>query len=171
MRALILTALGIVLIIFSVSIYNWWERSSNLLAPIPPNYALIGVIDISNNHSITLDNIRSGDAILLVLDTQAFHSGFIPEHPELHAIYSQPFDLKNYDTNHDKQIDSEDPIWPYLYVISYSGNGATFQVQTLSKAGIRGIVPAHLSPTGNHEVILSDGNKRTLYETKRAGTA
>ncbi|MBA2653531.1 MAG: hypothetical protein H0U71_00500 [Gammaproteobacteria bacterium] len=163
MRALVLT-IGALIVILALSSLYRWVNPTILLSPLPSNLKLLGVIDMDASHDFSIKSVAKGNDILLVLDENNFVNEFIPAHPELSSYYSKPFDIMYYDNNHDGEIDSQEPIWGYLYIVIYSDNGATYQVRPLNDAGIHAILARHLTPKGNHEVLLTDGDTRILYE-------
>lgn len=136
---------------------------SDAIAPLNPSLRMLGVIDMDKNHGIDIEGLKRGDDILLVLDRNGFNRVFVPAHPELSDAYSKPFDLQYYG-GFDGLIDNESPIWPYLYVVVYGDNGKAYQVKHLSDAGIHEITSHHLTPKGDHTVLLTDGDSRILYE-------
>lgn len=166
MRAWMLTIAA--LIIFTVGIWLYsWHVPDDAISPLPTSLKLIGVIDMDANHGINIKGLKQGSDILMVLDYVGFVNQFMPAHPELKEIYAKPFDLANYDNNQNGEIDNTESIWPYLYVVTYGEDGATYQVRHLADAGIHAILTQHLNTTGNHKVLLTDGDTRILYEVSR----
>lgn len=167
MRGLLVTLTAIIITMLGFSFYEWFERAESKIAPLAPSLELIGVIDMDDNHDISIEGVKNGNDLLVVLDKVGFTEEYMPTHPQLKDYFSSPFDLIYYDTNKSGEIDSQESIWNYLYVVIYSNNGNTYTLKPLSAAGIHAILAPHLTAKGNHEVLLSDGDTRILYETKK----
>lgn len=164
MRAWMLSLVIFIVVVSAfVFFYKKWNEPQHI-TPINRNLQLLGVIDMDGNHGIDLQKVTKGDDVLLVLDKNGYLNQFMPNHPEYSQYYSKPFDLVYFDPDGEGVIDSEDPLWNYLYIVIYDDDGQTYQVRTLHQAGIYAILTKHLTARGNHSVMLSDGGTRILYE-------
>lgn len=164
MRAWLLTLSSVFILIGGIYLYQTLFRT-DVLPPIENNLKILGVIDMDKSHTISVPSVKKGDDILLVLDYPRFVNVFQPAHPEFAQFYSQPFDILYFGSNKEGVLDNTDPLWPFLHVVVFTDNGRTYQVRRLGEAGIRAILLKHLTPEGNHTVLLSDGDERILYET------
>jgi hypothetical protein len=164
MRAWLLTSIIIAMIAGSLLlVYKKLHVPSHIM-PLSRSFQLLGVIDMDTDHGVDLKRVLDGDDILLVLDRNGYDNQFVPNHPEYNQFYSKPFDLVYFDPDGEGVLDSEDSLWNYLYAVVYSDAGQTYHVRRLREAGIHAILTRHLTPQGNHAVLLSDGDRRTLYE-------
>lgn len=160
------------LIIFLASIpftawllFNYIHRITTI-PPLPPEYYKIGVVNMDYDHPIKINNVLDGDDPLIVIFTAS------PYYTQIMNLARQlgntspdiRFELSLYDSNKDQLIDSEDPIWRYLYAIIFKDQGRGYDVKTLDEIGIHAIALRHITPKGNHTVILSDGSERILFE-------
>lgn len=152
------------------TIYQWWTKS-NTLPPINnDNYKVVGIIDFADKHNgPDYERVRKGeDAVLVVDHTQPYYGHLMAKNPETaNDPYSDIFRLQIYDETGDGILDNEDSIWSHLSVLVYDPDTATYTVKSLATVGIHAIILKHLTPHGNHVVILSNGAQRTLYETTK----
>lgn len=165
MRRALIAAL-VILIVVAIPVFLFYDKFTykpNIM-PLNRDFQLLGVIDMDTDHGVDLKRVLSGDDVLLVLDRDGYDSQFVPNHPEYNQFYSKPFDLVYFDPDGEGVLDSEDPLWNYLYVVIYGNDGETYQVRRLREAGIHAILTRHLTAHGNHAVLLSDGDTRILYE-------
>jgi hypothetical protein len=163
MRALMLTILTLILIAFFVWYYRWVMTNEHVVG-LNPELRLIGGIDMDKNEGVSVNGLRQGTDVLLVVNKTRMNNQFAPAHPEYNAFYNKPFDLANFNSNKDHIIDSEDPLWPFIYAVVYSRDGFSYLLRPLNQVGIRGIL---LRPPGSktlNQAILSDGDMRTVYE-------
>jgi hypothetical protein len=138
---------------------------------IPSNLHWIGVIDLDYDHGIDMEGIIQGHDALLVIDNNnpIFQQLILKLIREKPALTFSPFEIGDYVANSDGLLNEENPVYPFLHVVVFSPENRSHEVKTLAQAGIRGIKTKHLENNRNHEVIMSDGTTRTLYEINKAG--
>jgi len=70
--------------------------------------------------------------------------------------------LHLFDQNSKGLLTAQDSIFPHLFVIHFFDDGRQNDIKSANDAEIKGI-NTNIKPTGNYEVIMADGSKRTLY--------
>lgn len=157
--------ISIITIIVVLSVGFWLYQkyeASVLIATITDNYKPIGVIDLDYDHGINVDDIKTGEDVVLVIDKAYPNYGTMMSKSA--QLGSKRFELGFDTAARDGLIDSQDPMWGFLYIVLFSNDGRSYVLKPLKMAGIHGIVLKHLTPEGNHTVLLTDGSMRTLYE-------
>lgn len=168
----------IIALLVIVSLGYWgWRRvnygvNENFTIPttLTSNYKIIGVIAMSNSNAPSKSDIENGDAIYLVVSRNSpYYSKVMSITQQIEKVVTENtrFELALADENHDQIVDSEDPIWTSLFAVIFVNSGENYQIKSLPQVGIRAILLKHITPTGNHTVILSDGTERTLFEWGR----
>lgn len=161
----------ILLAIAAIIILGWWlynnYQEQNLPIPaISEDYQKIGIVNMALDHPIKIQNVLAGNDLLIVINRDSpYYKNIISLARQLGNYGSDiRFELSLYDSNQDSIIDNEDPIWGDLRAIVFTDNGRSYVVKTLPEVGIHGILLKHITPKGNHTVLLSDGSERVLFE-------
>lgn len=168
MRPWIISSLIFLAVIaIALGVYHFETEQNWTIPPLGPDYKVIGIVDMDDDHHIDLSRLRNGDDVLLVVArNNLYYNKIMDLTKRLGNVVTENtrFELALVDENQDKIIDVEDPVWQYLYAVIFSNDGQTYEMKPLLQVGIRGILLKHLTPEGNHTVLLSDGSERTLYE-------
>lgn len=171
LRPITVTAIFFILIISGV--YGLYVRfsSQHSLVNVSPNHRWIGVIDMDFDHGVDMSRVLKGEDVILVIDYNNifFQQLLQKENLEKPLTSLSRFEIADFDTNSDGVLSEQDPIYQFLRVIVFTPDGGGFALKTPAQAGIRGIKIRHLTTYGNHEVIMSDGSRRTLYEINKLG--
>lgn len=166
----------LIFIFFIIGIYQIYLRSStrHLNYQINPQQYWLGVIDMNSDHGIDMAGVIRGEDSLLTLDytnpaliqlTQSKSGSDITN-------TIKQFELARYDNNVDRLISQDDPIFPFLRVITFDPDTKNYHVGSLLQSGIRGIRIYTIDNYPRYQAILSDGTLRNLYMTNNIqGTA
>lgn len=162
-----------IFIFIIIGIYETYIRlnGQHLTYQIDANQRWIGVVDFNADHGIDMAGVIKGDDSLLILD---------PTNPILIQILQDTtglapaealnrFELADFDVNNDGFLNQQDPIFHYLRVLAFDANIDGYIIRSLRQAGIRGIKVSHIERQRKHQVILSDGTMRALYEINQPG--
>lgn len=160
----------IFLIIGIYWIYNKLH-SQHLAYHLDPNQHWIGVIDLNADHGMDMKGVINGDDALLILDStnpllMQLLRGTTSSRPD-QALKN--FELADFDSNSDGILNQSDPIFHFLRVLAFNPDTKLYVIRSLPEAGIRGIRIEHLQGLHKHDVILSDGTSRSLYELNQPG--
>jgi hypothetical protein len=165
MRPWVISIIISLFVLIGIAAFIRWWTTPVTITHLSSQYKLIGLIDMEYEHGISLNGVKEGHDVLLLLDYNGFLNKYLVYHPEYQKISAnERVVIKNYDINHNGIIDSESPLWPYLYIIYYRNNGTAYTIKPIAKAGIHAISLKHETAEGNHTVILSDDSERILYE-------
>lgn len=161
MRIWVFAVLTIIILLSGVFWLYHQYAQEKLLSTITPNFKPIGVIDMDYDHGVNIDDIKTGEDVILVISKD------YPEYNKIMAAVGSEkgrFEIGLDTGAKEGLIDPMDPMWKYLYIIIFSNDGRSYVLKPVSLAGIRGILIRHIGEQGNHIVLLSDGSARTLYE-------
>lgn len=171
-----LRPLAVSILIFIFLMIGFYEIYAKLqkqhsVYRIAPNERWIGVIDMDTDHGVDMNGVVEGQDVLLTIDyTNPLFIQLVQNTLQTNPLLNlNQFEVGDYDANKDGLLNEEDPIYPFLHVIYIDPSQGGYETKSLASAGIRAIKIEHLTPHGNHEVILSDGSTRTLYEISRPG--
>jgi hypothetical protein len=166
----VLTSLAIIIILIFVwlATYSFFHRP--LVHHISPDLQVIGIIN-NEGHSISNEEVLNGeDGVLVVDHVGTLYQQIIQKIPQARLLNQEEvFNLNNlhlFDQNSDGLITAQDPIFEHLLVIRFYHNGEQNEIKSLAAAGIKSIY-IKTTPTGDHEVLMSDGSTRTLYSENK----
>jgi hypothetical protein len=158
-----------IFIFIMIGIYNVYIKttSKNLTYQINPNQHWLGVIDMNSDHGIDMAGVIKGDDALLVLDySNPLFLQLIQTNPTGNLQETiQQFEISRFDSNTDTIINQDDPIFPFLKVITFLSDSESYEVRSLLQAGIRGIRIYRSNDYQKYQAIMSDGSTRNLYMT------
>jgi hypothetical protein len=139
-----------------------------LVHHLNPDMQIIGIITLDNSHEVTKHSILNGDSMILGVDhSTLLYQKLLQKIPQLKYLaldeFFSVYNLHLLDSNLDGLITSKDPIFEHLCIIHFGSEGSKNNIKTLPAAGIKSIYINNTTPTGDHQVLMTDGSSRTLY--------
>lgn len=167
-------AISILIFIFIIiAVYSIYVKlnGQHLSYQIDSSQRWLGVVDLNADHGIDMAGVIRGEDALLVIDyTDPLLLQLIEKTTQLSPEDGvRRFELADYDSNKDGVLNQEDPIFGFLKILVFNPDTKSYEVRSLIQAGIRAIRVNHVNGIHKHQVILSDGSTRSVYEINQTG--
>jgi hypothetical protein len=168
LRSFMLSAaiLGAIIVIF-LTIYHHFRRP--LIHHVNADLQMIGIIS-NDHHEVSNEAIlNEEDSILVVDHASLLYQQLIQKIPQAKFLSQEElFNVNNLHlfANHSgEMLGPQDAIFKHLFTLKFKKNGE-HELKSLPAAGIRGIYLKR-NPTGDHEVLQSDGSIRALVSESK----
>jgi hypothetical protein len=163
-----------VFLLMSIGIYKIYHRFHRpFVHHLSANIQLIGVIVPHNNIEITQDAILNGENNILVVDhASMLYQKLLQKIPQVAYLTQEDlfniYNLRLFTRDSNIMLTEKDPLFQHLFIIHFYDKGHQQDIHSLTAAGIKGIY-SNLTPTGGHEVLMTDGSERLLYPLRAKG--